>query len=359
MKKAFKKSGNNNTTVNNLKKIPLLVTNLQNVRYLTKFKCTSGWCLLTKQGKKYFITDNRYKEAAHKFIKGFIIKIFKESGATKLLNKLLDKEKISTICIENDSITVKEFEKFKKSLPNKNIIPAPSEITAKRIYKTSTEVNNIKKAINIAQNGFRETIKIIKKGISEHDIALEYEYIVKKSGAEGIPFDTIVAFGKNSSQPHHFTSNRKLSANEPILVDFGAIYDGYSCDLTRMVFYGKIGKCFRRTFNVLIDTIKHVEKKSASLMNAGQYDKTARDYLRKYNLEKYFIHSLGHGFGLDIHEEPHLSSSRNEEIKNGMVFTIEPGVYIPNKFGIRIENNYHYKDRLIKLTSLSEKVVEI
>lgn len=307
--------------------VPFLITNPVNVKYISGFTGSYGMCLITP--KRFFlITDGRYKQQARNEVKNFEIK----SSVIKTIKKL----KIKKILIEADFVTLSEFENLKHELPDCEFVPKRDIVLNLRAIKSKEEIKKIKCAIEIAEMGFERVVSLVKPGVSEADISTEYEYYVRKAGAQGSAFKTIIASGIHSSMPHAQPTNKKLKNNEVIVIDFGVNYNGYNSDITRTIFLGKVSKKIKFIYNIVQKTVSRIEAIIKSEMKAKDIDTKARKILGRY--EKYFVHSTGHGVGLEIHEKPVLNKKSKDILKSGMVFTIEPGIYISNRFGIRIED---------------------
>ncbi|MFH0947576.1 MAG: Xaa-Pro peptidase family protein [Elusimicrobiota bacterium] len=207
-----------------------------------------------------------------------------------------------------------------------------------RQIKDQSEIKKIKTACKISQKAITYTSKKLKAGITEKELADELEYFLRKSGAEKSAFDIIVASGENTANPHHKPTNRKIQKDDVVLVDLGCIYENYNSDLTRTFFLGKISRYAENVFEI----VKESQKKAISVIKDGasckKVDFAARNFIDKNSFGKYFIHGTGHGVGIDIHEEPSIFAKSEMVLKAGMIVTVEPGIYIPNRFGIRIED---------------------
>ena len=207
-----------------------------------------------------------------------------------------------------------------------------------RVIKDGREISDIKTACEISKEAIRFTGKIIKTGMSEKELADKLEYFLRENGAEKSAFDIIVASGKNSANPHHKPANRKFRKDDIVLVDLGCVYRGYSSDLTRTYFLSKIDKCNKKVF----DIAQEAQLKAINIIKDGvsckKVDSAARNFIDENGFGKNYIHSTGHGVGIDIHEEPVLSAKSEAILRQGMVVTVEPGIYIPGKFGVRVED---------------------
>ena len=211
-------------------------------------------------------------------------------------------------------------------------------VTRMRMVKEPWEVERIKTAASIAEAALEEAVNALEYGVSEAEVAAVIEYAIRVNGGEGPSFPPIVAFGRNTVYPHAFPSrSRVLTKPSPVLIDLGAIYGGYCSDMTRTLFYGGSPAEFRHAAEAVHEALEAAIDRVAPGVTTGELDATARKVLESYGLAKYFIHSLGHGVGIDIHEAPRVTYTDKTVLEPGMVITIEPGVYIPGKLGVRIE----------------------
>jgi Xaa-Pro aminopeptidase len=226
--------------------------------------------------------------------------------------------------------------------------------------KDKGEIESISRACQIADNAFLKLLKEIKEGMTENDVAATLEYLMRKEGASGTSFDTIVGFGENSSVPHHETGTRKLKFGDIVLIDFGCKYNGYCSDCTRTFLFGDDGKHeeFKQAYAHVLKAHMLVKEKLTSGVSCKDADGIARNYLKEHGLDTYFTHSVGHGIGINIHEYPTISPKSDSILKNGMVFSDEPGVYLEGKFGIRIEDTITLDgDKVISLTDTDKNLL--
>ncbi|RKY31873.1 MAG: hypothetical protein DRP74_03825 [Candidatus Omnitrophota bacterium] len=207
-----------------------------------------------------------------------------------------------------------------------------------RQIKTAQEVEEIKKGLTITISAFRFIKHYIIPGKKEIEVQAELERFIRYHGASNSAFETIVASGPNSSFPHHKAGERKLRMSEPVLIDFGVDYHGYKTDLTRVFFLGKITPAFRKIYNIVTRAHGLALRTIRPGVKISSIDKAARQYIKQSGYGGFFSHNLGHGVGREIHEEPHISEKEESLLKKGMVFTLEPAIYLPGKFGVRIED---------------------
>ena len=234
------------------------------------------------------------------------------------------------------------------------------DMVASMKIKSDEELKNIKKACAIAEASLKCVLPLIKEGISELELAAALEAEFKKHGASNPSFETIVAFGKNAAVPHHETGSTRLKNNECVLIDFGCLYKGYCSDMTRTFFYGKPDKQFKKAYEAVLEAHLAAEKGIYAGIECVAADKIARDILEERGYGKYFTHSLGHGIGVNIHEPPAVSPKGKGTLENKMVFSIEPGVYLDGKFGIRIENTVTLRGgKVVPFMKTTKKLVTL
>ncbi len=321
----------------------VLVSSWGNITYLTNYSGFSKeerecFLLITRK-KQYLITDERYSEAVREQVSNFDVV---DEGASKFINRnhsnILKRLRIMSLGIEENNLTVSEYRSIKKIVEKTLNI----DLSKLRILKREEEVENIKKACALGDIAFKFIVGKLRTGVSERQIANEIEFFIMEKDAE-ISFKPIVAFGKNSSVPHHASGQTKLKQNQIVLLDFGVKVNNYCSDMTRTVFFGSPALEFKRMHKTVLEAQKKaIEFLKSSIINhksitGRDIDKVARDYIISKGYPN-IIHSLGHGIGIEVHEAPHLSPNSKDVIKPGMVFSIEPGIYIEDYGGVRIED---------------------
>ena len=316
-----------------------LVTNLVNVRYLTGFTGTNGQVLITKDAA-IFMTDFRYKIQSRQEVREeFEIVIY--SSYMEELKKILGELGIKSLGIEGNHTSVVAFENMKKRLEGVDLVPLDSVVEDLRIIKTPEELELLKKSQEINHRLFWEIMNFIEPGkMTERDVAIEIEYLAKKLGAEDVSFKPIVASGAHSALPHAKPRDVVIAPNEVLLLDFGVYYEGYASDMTRTIWIGsKPTNDFLEIYNIVLEAQELVEEKARVGMTNKEVDAIARKYIEEHGFGKHFGHGLGHGIGLEIHEAPYFSPKASDYVlKGGEVFTVEPGIYLEGKFGVRIED---------------------
>jgi Xaa-Pro aminopeptidase len=319
------------------KKLPYLVTNLTNICYLTGFEGSYGNLIIDEE-RIFFITDSRYTEYAESILQKKIEIIQQKKSFIKSVEIILKQIKKRTIFIE-PTTTLAGFLSLKKQLSNFRIVPADDETGSLRIEKDEDELAIIRQAVDKTDQCFSNLLKTIRPGMTEWDISTEIEYYYRKNGCRKTSFDSIIASGKGSSMPHYFPSmTKKIENNDILLIDMGCIFNGYNSDLTRTVFLGNITPEFRKIYNIVLKAQEEAISSVKPGITAGNLDKTARDIITGEGYGPQFGHSLGHGLGMEIHENPAIKNGSKFKLKKNTPFTIEPGIYIPDKGGVRIED---------------------
>lgn len=332
-----------------------LVVEQEDLRfYLTGFASSFGIVICDNKSAKFY-TDSRYIEAAKKSLEGSGI-IVEEYPRGTALYELLNGYKV--IAMPLDRLSANEY----NTLVNKGftIVDATTSFESAMAIKDEGEIDNIKLACQATDRAFLELLPLIKEGMTENEVAALLEFLMRKHGASGTSFETICAFGANASVPHHETGKTVLKFGDPILIDFGCKINGYCSDCTRTFLFGDDGKHedLKKTYDKVLTAHMLVKEKFTEGMTGCQGDAIARDYLAKYDLAKYFTHSLGHSLGINIHESPNLSPRDNNVFKNGMVFSDEPGVYIAGQLGIRIEDTVTLSGgKVLSLTNSDKKLI--
>lgn len=310
-------------------------------RYLTGFPSSFGF-VYTDFQESIFFTDPRYAEGARNALKNEFISVEIAKSESSVLEYIKSK-KIKRLAVPMEMLTVPEAQLLKKfRFKLADSMPAFTETMA---VKTEEELALIRRACEIAEAAYADFLGYLKEGMTESEAAGYLEFAMRKKGAEDRSFETIVAFGKNTSVPHHSPDETKLRKGMPVLADFGCKSGGYCSDMTRTVLFGKSedGE-FEDVYGEVLAAHRNALEGIREGMRGREADALARDLLKKKGLDKFFTHSLGHGIGINIHEFPRLSASSDDILKNGMAFSVEPGVYFEGKFGIRIEDSVYLKD---------------
>ena len=312
-----------------------LVSKEANIRYLTEFPASESWLLVTRS-KTFYITDARYSLEAKEGLRGIEVKKYQSSMAETIFD-LVKIWGVKSLAVEDHHLTVAQFKSLKKHCPKTVKLIGTSLIIDKiREVKEEKEIRQIEKALSIHKDALDYLKTIVKPKITEFEILLKLENFVRSKGA-GFSFSPIIASGPNSCYPHAKVTHRRLRNHEPVLIDTGMDLNGYKSDLTRIFYLGTIRPLVAHVREKVWEAqqlaIKNIKPGAA----VKTIDALARNLLTKYKLDQYFTHALGHGVGLEIHESPRLSQKDPSILQEGMVVTVEPAVYIPRQFGIRLE----------------------
>lgn len=312
----------------------MIVTNPVNIRYLTNINA-EGVLLLTRRENVY-ITDGRYMEVVNRALTiddGIIVYDFKELTRE-------DYENFFTFCenvgFEENYLTYAQYKEYMHKYKINNFEETEGLIEKFRIVKKEEEIDCIKKACIITDNCFEHLKSFIKIGMTEKEIAFEIEKFFLTNGADSLAFDTIVASGPNSSMPHAVPTDRKIEDGDPITIDMGCKYNGYCSDMTRTVFAGHVPQYMKPVYDLVLKNQLRVQEELKEGANLKLIAKSVESEFKLQGAN--MVHSLGHGVGLDIHEYPFMSTKHDFLLKENMVVTDEPGIYIPTRFGVRIED---------------------
>ncbi|MCL2507811.1 MAG: Xaa-Pro peptidase family protein [Oscillospiraceae bacterium] len=316
----------------------VLITSEANFAYFTGFRCDSGLLLASRAGSVFF-TDSRYLEAARKRI--VCCDVMDMAKLPELLKERCEAFLVKRLGAESRDMTMARKEKYESMLDGVGLVfgdMADSLIDSLRRVKDSEEVKLIKAAQAVTEKAFDHILGFIKEGMTEREIRLELDFYMLKNGAGEVAFKTIAVSGENSSLPHGVPSHRRIRAGDMLTLDFGASLDGYNSDMTRTVAV----KCFSKEQRRVYDTVLSAQTAALNTLRAGAVckdcDAAARNFIAGAGYGEYFGHGTGHGVGLLVHEYPLLSPKSDEILEVGNVVTVEPGIYMPGRFGVRIED---------------------
>ena len=317
----------------------VLLTSAHNLRYFSGFSGGEGFAMVCKDGAAVLITDSRYTEMAQKEAADF--QVVEYGGALRLtdaLSEQLQRHLVQKLAFEDTQMSCAQYRSFCDVFSGMEWIPLSSRLEEIRMVKEEWELKLLRQAEQIGIQAFEHILQFIKPGVAELDIALELDYFMRKQGAQGNSFDTIAVAGENSSLPHGVPGGRKLKIGDFLTMDFGCVYQGYCSDMTRTVVLGKANERQKEIY----ETVRCAQQKGLSTIRAGvtgkEADSVARGVIEKAGYGEYFGHSLGHGVGVQIHELPNLSPRSQVVLKENMVVTCEPGIYVPGFGGVRIED---------------------
>ncbi len=332
-----------------------IVTSDENRFYLTGFRSSAGSVLVTKNTATLLI-DFRYYEKAKSTVKEIDVKLC--SNLFGDITEILKAQNVKYIQIETANTTVDGFKRMENALCDFNISDN-SELSRKlaelRQIKSSEEIKLIKQAQKITDMGFEHILNHIKKGVTEKEIALELEFFMRRKGSEGVAFDTIAVSGKNSSLPHGTPTDKPLCDGDFLTLDFGAVFGEYCSDMTRTVALGFVTDEQKRVYDTVLKAQLSALNEIKPNKLCKEIDKVARDIIVNAGFGEYFGHGLGHSVGIEVHESPACNTRDTTPLKSGMTMTVEPGIYLPEKFGVRIEDTVVVTDEGIENLAYSTK----
>jgi len=313
----------------------LLFLDIKNIRYLTGFTGSDG-ALMIGEKQRLLLVDGRYTNQAKKEAAGVEVVEYREK--IDGIEAVLSDSRLKSVGFESTAMNVNTYLKLKEKLKAIALNPISDEIDAIRAVKDEEEIACIRKAAEISYQALAAVCNLIKPGVREKDIAIELEFRIRKCGAELVSFPTIVATGANSAQPHAAPGSREIENGDIVMIDYGAVYCGYHSDETCTFVIGRADKKQKEVYSL----VKKAHDRALEAIKTGtpcrEIDRIARSCIEDGNLGKFFTHGTGHGVGLDVHEAPRIADKSVNILEEGMVVTIEPGVYIPDHWGIRIED---------------------
>lgn len=316
----------------------VLIISPENRKYFTGFESSDGF-LIVSFDRAVFITDGRYIEAAEKQISNCEVQLLGKTYPQ--IAEILGEMNCKHLLVEATRMTVSTYNSLKGVLKNTSIATdstLDSLINMLRSVKADNEVESIIKAQRIAEDAFTHILKFIKPGVTEKEIALELDFYMLRNGGEGLSFETIAVSGKNSSMPHGVPSGKKVENGDFITMDFGTIINGYHSDMTRTVAVGFATDEMKNVYDTVLKAQQNCLDNIKAGVSCKNGDMFARSVINNSGYGQYFTHSTGHGVGVEIHEFPNLSPASDSILKTGNIVTVEPGIYIPGKFGVRIED---------------------
>ena len=315
----------------------LLLTSVYNRLYAAQYRVAEGVAVVTREGAYYF-TDSRYIEAAEKNLKGFTVRMTHPgSSEIERINEVIGEHTIKKLGFEENDMTYGDYLRYNEAL-HAVLVPMQAKIDAFRATKEPWEIELMRKAQAITDQTFSELCKIIQAGMTEKELEAELLYRLYKHGAEGPSFDPIVVSGPNTSLPHGVPGERKLEFGDFITMDFGCIYGGYCSDMTRTVALGFVSEEMDKVYK----TVLKAQLAGIAATKAGvagrDIDGAARKVIAEAGSGAYFGHGYGHSLGILIHEAPNANTRNDQPMPAGAVVSAEPGIYLPGKFGVRIED---------------------
>jgi Xaa-Pro aminopeptidase len=332
----------------------LLVTFLPHVRYLSGYSGSNGIILLSPKSS-VFLTDFRYKDQAKEQVRNMKAVTVERDLFSGLSDLSVLKGTRIKLGFETNHLTCQIYRRLKLLLPDCLLVPTEGIVEALTIRKDKGEIEKIRKAAQITDRAFSEILDFIKPGVKEMDVAAELEYRMKRYGSSAPYFETIVASGKRGALPHGIASGKRIKKGEFVTMDFGAVFQGYTADMTRTVVVGKANKKQKQVYDLVLKAQRRGISRARPGVKACDLDKTAREVIKKAGYGEYFGHGLGHGIGLVVHDNPAVNPTNQRCLEPGMVITIEPGVYLPDWGGVRIEDDILITSRGCRNLTGSEK----
>lgn len=337
----------------------VLVSDGYNMRYISGFSGATGY-LYVSRNRNVILTDFRYTIQANSESNGFEVIEIGKGGYTEAINDLLDSDKVERLGFEDSNLLFASYSNLNEKLHKKEMVPVKNSLTNLRIVKTAEELENIKMAEHIGDIAFSKVLEVIKPGMTELEVAAYLEFFMKTNGAQGLSFDSIVASGVNSSMCHATPSSKKIELGDFLTMDFGCLYNGYCSDMTRTIVVGKASQEQKDVYN----TVLKAQLEALDAIHAGvvgkDIDKIARDIIDSTKYKGCFGHGLGHSVGLFIHEDPRFASTEERVILANVTETVEPGIYIENFGGVRIEDLVVVtEDGHINFTHSEKQLIEL
>lgn len=313
----------------------LLVVGAKNIRYLTGFTGGDG-ALMVGSDWMTLLVDGRYVTQARAEAAG--VEIFEFRTRVEGVAAVARGGGVGSVDFESSFLCVDEYLRLKEALPEANLRPLPRSFELLRAVKDDGEIDRIREAARIAGESLAAVLAMVRPGVREAEIALELEYRMRRNGAEKVSFETIVAAGPDSALPHARAGRREIGDGDFVMIDYGAVFDGYHSDETCTVAVGHTTERQRDAYGLVLEAQRRAIRGVRAGVSCGEIDRIARACLAEAGMADRFSHGTGHGVGLDVHEAPRLASGREEILQAGMVVTVEPGLYLPDVWGIRIED---------------------
>ena len=330
-----------------------LVSSLVNVRYLSGFTGSNG-LLLISGDNDFLFTDSRYiEQGREETCDQITVSLTSGFSAIEELSRLCS---LTNVAFESDHLTYSEFTGMEKLLkPRVNLISSKGVVEKIRSVKDNDEVDLIRRAASLADDAVTLAIQESKPGKSEFEIAWVIEKFLRENGADGVAFDTIVATGANSAKPHHRAGSTIIKAGDPLVIDMGALLNGYRSDITRTILVEGEDEKFRCVYEVVLEAQTTAIEAARQGVIAKDLDLVAREVIANHGFGQNFSHGLGHGVGLDVHEMPMVVPSSDHILEEGMIFTVEPGIYLPGWGGVRIEDMVLLEEAEVSLLTNAPK----
>lgn len=335
----------------------LIVGQPENRRYLSGFTGSAGW-LVISQNSALLAVDFRYTEQAKKESTGFDVVLIK-GDAISWLPSYLSEHKFRRAGFEAEHISLAMYQGFSTKIKGDGskveLVPTSGLVESIRAVKEPGEIELITKAVQLADAAYDEARAILHPGLTEAEAAWKLEKLLREKGSQAVPFEIIVASGPNAALPHAKPSAKTIAKNEPVVIDLGARVSGYCCDLTRTFFIGETDKTFSKIYDIVLGAQLTGLSTIVSGMNGDQADRLARTVIEQAKYGEAFGHGLGHGVGLEAHESPRLGPNSPDALVDSMVFTLEPGIYVPGWGGVRIEDTVVMENGIARTLTRADK----
>lgn len=331
-------------------------------RYLTGLSTSEGMVVVTRAGNRYFLVDQRYEEIATRQLspQGFTVRtVGQRSEYAMFINEIIQADKIKTALLESNAISHEEYLEMENALYAK-IMPLKTQLDKLRMVKDLEEVENIKTAQRINEKSFEDLLTYIKPGMTEKQVQAKLVQLMLENGSDLAKFHICCVSGSNSSLVHGHATDKRIEKGENIMLEFGAVYNGYRSDMARTIVVGKASDEFRKAYRIVENACIIGQKYIRKGVSGRAADTEIRNYIEENGYRNYFRHSLGHGIGIGLYEAPYLSQDSKDILTTGHVVTMEPGIYIPGKFGIRIEDLLYISNMGTEnLTRTTRELIEL
>ena len=339
----------------------MLVSSAENRRYLSGFTGSAGYLLISEEGQ-VLVTDFRYTEQAERQSPGYRVERMTAGQGWKWLPELATDTGVSRIGFEASDVSVAVHSAFRKAIdehedsPDLTLVETSELVDKMRAVKDRDELEILSKAVEVTDRALESVAATVAPGVTEGEVAWELEKSMREQGAEGLAFETIVAAGPNGALPHHLADETPIQEGQAVVIDMGAKYDGYCADLTRTIVVGEPDEKFGEVYGTVLRAQIEAEERVRPGMTGKEVDAISRDIIADAGYGDNFGHSLGHGVGLAVHEYPRVGPTGDDAIEDGMVFTIEPGIYLSGWGGVRIEDIVVMEDGRARVLSRAPKL---
>lgn len=315
----------------------ILISDRSNIRYLSGFTGTFAYLVISKD-KAFILTDSRYTMQARQQSVHFSLVKLERYTPPMSIAKLCEQQNWAVLAFERNDLSFDFYDRLKSRFGRANLMPIEKAVEQFRAVKDEDEIEKIRIAEHIGDAAFAHVLEIIKPGMTEKEVAFEMELAMRRQGASGLSFDTIVASGVRSAMPHGVASDKKIENGDLVVFDFGCVYDGYCSDMTRTIGIGQLSEAQKDLYALVLQAQTAALKMARADVVGEKMQDLVQGIFDKAGFGSYFGHGLGHSVGLDIHEEPRFSRNVKEQIPAGTVISVEPGLYVPGIGGVRIED---------------------